>query len=66
MNNMESVLQAEINKIYNLDVFDFLNTKVTDNSIDLAVIVDCVQKFGILVAIDTRIKSTEKYKKCHI
>lgn len=26
------------NKIYNLDVLDFLNQKVSDNSIDLAVI----------------------------
>lgn len=32
------VLTTEVNKIYNLDVFDFLNTKVADNSIDLAVI----------------------------
>lgn len=32
------VLEAEINKIYHLDVFDFLSTKVADNSIDLAVI----------------------------
>ncbi len=32
------VLKAEINKIYHLDVFDFLNTEVVDNSIDLAVI----------------------------
>ncbi|KAF3977999.1 MAG: site-specific DNA-methyltransferase [Methylococcales symbiont of Iophon sp. n. MRB-2018] len=32
------ILTAKINKIYNLDVFDFLHTKVADNSIDLAVI----------------------------
>lgn len=30
--------QQEVNKIYNLDVFNFLNTKVTNSSIDLAVI----------------------------
>ena len=27
-----------VNKIYNLDVFDFLDTKVMENSIDLAIV----------------------------
>lgn len=31
-------ITAEVDKIYNLDVFDFLNNKVADNSVDLAVI----------------------------
>ena len=34
----ESKSETQINKIYHLDVFDFLNTKVEDKSIDLAVV----------------------------
>lgn len=30
--------EMKINKIYNLDVFDFLGTKVAENSIDLAIV----------------------------
>ena len=30
--------EMQINKIYNMDVFDFLDTKVAENSIDLAII----------------------------
>ncbi len=37
-NVSNKVVQTKINKIYHLDVFDFLNTKVANNSIDLAVI----------------------------
>lgn len=37
-NSPPNVSITEVNKIYCLDVFDFLNTKVADNSIDLAVI----------------------------
>jgi site-specific DNA-methyltransferase (adenine-specific) len=33
-----NTIKVKKNCIYNLDVFDFLNTKVADNSIDLAVI----------------------------
>ena len=33
-----NTIKAKKNCIYNLDVFDFLNTEVADNSIDLAVI----------------------------
>ena len=32
------IANTELNNIYNLDVFEFLNTKVTDNSVDLAVV----------------------------
>ncbi len=32
------IIETKKNKIYNLDVFDFLHNKVSDNSIDLAVI----------------------------
>ena len=34
----KSKSETQINKIYHLDVFDFLNTKVEDKSIDLAVV----------------------------